>query len=98
MDDPMDRYIGQSLKNWAALQPAPSKGRSNLLRLAASGEALQEPVKESKAVLSRSDRDGHFVPLASSRSPAERMIGPISQPRLWPLHVALLPFSALKYA
>jgi hypothetical protein len=97
MDDPMDRYIGQSLKNWAASQPLPAKGRKNLLWIA-SGAAPQRPLKVNKSVLSRSDRDGHFVPLASSRSPADRMIGPLSQPRLWALHVALFPFRALNYA
>lgn len=98
MDDPMDRYIGQSLKNWAARKRPPANGRARLLYIAASPSTTPEPVIQNKLVLTRADRDGHFVPLASNRSPAERMIGPFSQPRLWPLHVALFPLKALNFS
>jgi hypothetical protein len=98
MNDPMDRYIGQSLKNWAAQQQPPANLRARILFGVASKPAPSEPHKQPEQFLSRSDHDGHFEPLASNRSPSERMIAPFSQPTLWPLHVALFPFRALNFS
>lgn len=46
MDDPMDRYIRHSLKNWAAQQRLPAEGRQRVLWLAASQQA--GPARESR--------------------------------------------------
>ena len=98
MNDPMDRYLGQSLKNWSAQQQPPANLRARLLLVAASQPARREQSPQRDQYLSRADHDGHFEPLASNRSPSERMIAPFSQPTLWPLHVALIPFRSLNFA
>ena len=98
MNDSMDRYIGQSLKNWTAQKQPPANSRARLLLVAASQPTPREPVDQPHQFLSRSDHDGHFEPLASNRPPAERVIAPLPQPTLWPMHVALFPFRALNFS
>jgi hypothetical protein len=98
MNDSMDRYIGRSLKNWAAQKQPPANSRARLLLVAASQPKPHEPVDLHQQILSRSDHDGHFVPLASNRPPAERVVAPFSQPTVWPMHIALFPFRALNFS
>jgi hypothetical protein len=86
MNDAMDVYVRQCLKNWAVQQQPPENGRARLLLKAASID-----VQLNNETLSRLDRDGHFYPLASSQSPSERIVEPFSQSRLWVLHITLTP-------
>ena len=86
MNDSMDVYMRQCLKNWAAQQQPPANGRARLLLKVSSPEPAM-----NKDSLSRLDRDGHFYPLASSQSPSDRIVEPFSQSRLWVLHMTLTP-------
>lgn len=93
MNDLTDAYIQHSLKNWAALQQPPANARARLLLVASAA------VSHLDSRLARADGNGHFVPLASNRPPAERCIKPFNesfmQNKLWPLHMALIPFRSM---
>jgi hypothetical protein len=86
MYDATDRYIRQCLKNWAAQQQPPERVKADLLKTAVLGKVHQDKN------LSRFDKDGHYVPLASSRAPVERAIEPLHQPKVWLLRNTLIPF------
>lgn len=88
MRDPLDRYIQQGLKNWVSQTQPPRSSRTHLLHLAASAECESTELGYITNVPVRKDWDGHFVPLASNRSPAERIVEPITQTRLWILHLS----------
>jgi hypothetical protein len=90
MYDPIDSYLSRTLKNWTAQQQPPVNGRARLLLLAAAAPVIENKAMESS--LSRADHDGHFVPLASSRTPVEQTFQPLRQPRLWMMHMSLTPF------
>lgn len=87
MQDSNDVYIRQALKNWAAKQKPPVSGRGRLLLLATSPNDLKIKDRFNQKLLNRY-RNGHDIPLAFSYSPAERKFEPISQTRLWLLHVS----------
>jgi hypothetical protein len=86
MYDATDRYIRQCLKNWAAQQQPPGWVKADLLKTAVTSEIHKDKN------LSRFDTDGHYVPLASSRAPVERVIEPLQQPKVWLLRNTLIPF------
>ena len=49
MNDAMDGYIRQALKNWAAEQQPPANGRARLLLLAASPSAQRAHFENQQA-------------------------------------------------
>ena len=89
MQDSNDIFIRQALKNWAAKHNPPASGRGRLLLLATSRNNLKMKDRINKKILDI-HQNGYEIPLAPSYSPAERNFEPISQTRLWLLHVSPL--------
>jgi hypothetical protein len=83
MNDPMDRRIGQILKNWAAEQQPPANGRARLLLLASSPEAQKD---QTRAVLRSTQTPAS---LASACPPSARAIEPLNQTKLWASYFAI---------
>jgi hypothetical protein len=88
-DDLMDRYIEQSLKNWAAQKQPQAGKRSQLLLIAASQDREQAAIPGP---------DLQAVKIYSPwlyRVPSQAPMGPVSQSRLWPLFGVLAPYRSL---
>jgi hypothetical protein len=51
MNDAMDSYIQQALKNWAAEQQPPANGRARLLLLASSPSAQRSYLENQHAAI-----------------------------------------------
>ncbi len=77
MNDAMDSYIQQALKNWAADQQPPANGRARLLLLAASPSA-QRTYYESQQAASR-----------DNTKPVSKPVNPVSDFYDLPLLVAI---------
>jgi len=84
MNDAMDSYIQQALKNWAAKQQPPANGRARLLLLAANPASQQvHLVKESNTTW----RD-FFNRCVQPSDPAIELNNP---PLLWAGHMSSTP-------
>ena len=51
MNDSMDGYVRQALKNWAVEQQPPANGRARLLLLAASPSAQRAILREPTCLI-----------------------------------------------
>ena len=88
-NDPMDAYIRQGLKNWAAQQPPPAHVRTRILLVAASPLSQQEPR------LSGVDEFGHLKAMFSDGFSSGARFDPFKQPWLLAFHSSLSPMRHL---
>lgn len=86
MNDAIDNYLRQSIKNWAAQQKPPPNGRSRLLLVASS--AVNKLTRLGDTYEERS----HFVPIRSSSHQIPFwLFEPLNRSMLWSLDIAGLP-------
>lgn len=88
MNDAIDNYLRQSIKNWAAQQKPPPNGRSRLLLVASSA------VNKLTRLGDTFEEHSHFVP----HRPASQQIPfwlfePLNRSSLWSLDIASFPLS-----
>lgn len=84
-NDPMDNYIRQEIKNWAAQETPPAHVRTRILLVAAS--PLSQQVRSS----SQEDMYRRIIPLASEFSLPNQVMDPFKQSWLLVLHPSLIP-------
>lgn len=89
LNDSLDTYISQCLKNWAARQSPPSNSRARLLLSAASPHV---PVEKPSTPLT-DDRIYHLG--MGEYLASERMASQYSHPWLWVLQLSLNPIRHL---
>lgn len=85
MNDAVDVYIRQGLKNWAARQQPPANGRARLLLKAASLAIILEQLQPREKI------DARFMHPALARSLSDQIVDPISQSMFWSLQVTFMP-------
>jgi hypothetical protein len=82
MNDVMDRYIGQSLKNWAAEQYPPASIKARVLLQASSGSPLKSIDDHIKNRLERSKKVSPNSQTYNQISD-EQILESFAQSRLW---------------
>jgi hypothetical protein len=82
MDDGRDSFLSRHLKNWAVQQRPPAGARERLLETAASSSIpVDKTIFSTFWTLIRLKMPDH----ASN----DRLLGPLTQSRLWSFHIAL---------
>lgn len=85
MNDAVDVYIRQGLKNWAARKQPPASGRARLLLKAASLASIFEQPQPREKINAR------FIHPALARSLSGQIVDPIGQTMVWSLQVTFMP-------
>ena len=86
MNDAIDNYLRQSLKNWVAQQKPPPNGRSRLLLVASS------TAHKLMRLGDKFEQRSHFVPKKSAPQPIPFwLFEPMNRSVLWSLDIADLP-------
>jgi hypothetical protein len=83
LNDPMDAYIRQGLKNWAAEEPPPTHVRTRILLVAASPLSQQEPRNSGV------DEFGNLKTLFSENFPPDARLDAFKQPWFLAFHSSL---------
>ena len=86
MNDAIDNYLQQSLKNWAAQQKPPPNGRARLLLVASS------TANKLMRLGDKFEQRSHFIPKKSSTQPIPFwLFEPMNRSALWSLDIAPFP-------
>jgi hypothetical protein len=87
MGDFIDEYIRHNIKSWVGRHQPSASLRGRLLLLAASRDHIDNPDDLNAYGLPCDKKINCIRPLATNRFPAERMVEPVAQARLWLLHI-----------